>query len=64
MAEIEALESSGRLLVPRAELALSLIHMSLNRLLRAEGRRHELVLAEILFRHYNARLGRGEDRER
>lgn len=61
LAEIAQLNGSGRLLVSREELALSLVHMHVNRLLRAEGRAHELVLSEMLFRCYTAQARRGAD---
>ncbi len=64
IAELVALERSGRLLLSRGELALSLIHMHVNRLLRAEGRQHELVLAELLFRHYTAQAARSSSEDR
>lgn len=50
--------SEGRLAVPLAELAQSLIHMHCNRLLRAEARTHELVLYDFLHRHYKGALAR------
>jgi thiopeptide-type bacteriocin biosynthesis protein len=58
LADIAALERSGRLQPPREELASSLIHMHVNRLLRAEGRAHELILSEMLLRCYTAQTRR------
>jgi lantibiotic biosynthesis protein len=63
-AELQARERAGRLTVPLADLALSLVHMFANRLLRSEGRAHEVVLYDFLYRLQLARAARSEPRRR
>ena len=58
--ELVALEQSGRLTVPIAELAKSYIHMHANRLLRSAPRQHELVLYDFLDRCYLAEVARAK----
>ncbi len=60
--ELRELEEAGRLTLPVEEIAPSLVHMHTNRLIRSEGRSHELVLYEFLFRHYNAVRARARAR--
>lgn len=60
--ELRELEEAGRLTLPVEEIAPSLVHMHTNRLIRSEGRSHELVLYELLFRHYNAVRARARAR--
>jgi thiopeptide-type bacteriocin biosynthesis protein len=66
VAELQARERAGRLTAPLADLALSLVHMFANRLLRSEGRAHEVVLYDFLYRlHLSREAGerrRGLDR--
>lgn len=50
VAELAAGVAAGRVALPVAELAPSYAHMFVNRLLRAEGRAHELVLYDFLLR--------------
>ncbi|MGD8710215.1 MAG: hypothetical protein PVF40_07500, partial [Ectothiorhodospiraceae bacterium] len=40
------------------ELALSFVHMNANRLLRAAARAQELVLYDLLVRHYHSIVAR------
>lgn len=56
--ELRRHEKGGRLLQSVQQLAASYIHMHLNRLLRADLRKHELVLYDFLYRHYAALEGR------
>jgi thiopeptide-type bacteriocin biosynthesis protein len=58
--ELAALEQSGQLTVPIAELAKSFIHMHANRLLRSAPRHHELVLYDFLDRCYAAEVARAK----
>lgn len=56
------LERAGELLVPSSEVAASLVHLSMNRLIPSDQRRHEVVLYDFLWRLYDsqrARLSRG-----
>src|SRR5262245_27201969 len=48
----------GRLSSTRAELVGSLLHMSVNRLLRNAHRAHELVLYDFLYRFYDGQAAR------
>ena len=57
-AELHAAEAQGRLRVPIAALAPSYLHMSVNRLVRAAGREHELVFYDLLGRWQASRAGR------
>lgn len=56
--ELRKRAEQGRLISSIEEFAPSLAHMHVNRLIRSEGRAHELVLYEFLFRHYNAQAAR------
>lgn len=57
--EITAMADSGALRVRVTDLALSFAHLHVNRLLRSAQRAQELVLYEILDRHYSSLAGRG-----
>lgn len=61
-AELRARERAGRLTSGIAELALSFIHMFANRLLRSEGRAHEVVLYDFLYRLGLSRVARRGNR--
>ena len=50
VARLRALEAEGALTAPLAEVAGSLVHMHVNRLVRSDGRAHELVLLDLLAR--------------
>lgn len=56
--ELRKREKEKRLTSTVEEMASSFAHMHVNRLIRSEGRAHELVLYEFLFRHYNAQAAR------
>jgi thiopeptide-type bacteriocin biosynthesis protein len=58
VAELRALASRGALTVPIEELVTSYIHMFVNRLIRSDARRHELVLYDLLHRLTVSRLAR------
>lgn len=60
--ELRRHEKGGSFLQSLQQLAASYVHMHLNRLLRADLRKHELVLYDFLYRHYAALKGR-RDRE-
>jgi hypothetical protein len=58
---VEALrgaEAGGRLTAPLAELALSYMHMFVNRVLRSAHRAQELVLYDFLVRYHESRQAR------
>lgn len=57
-ARLRELEAEGALTAPLSELAGSLVHMHVNRLVRSEGRAHELVLLDLLARAYAAQAAR------
>lgn len=56
--ELRGLGEAGRLAQSLEELAASYLHMFVNRLLRASGPQHELILCELLGRLYKGRMAR------
>ena len=56
--DIRAAEKEGRLGAPLDPMARSLVHMFTNRILRAEGRAHELVLYDFLLQCARSRVAR------
>jgi len=56
--ELRAMADAGRLLVDICDLALSLAHMHVNRMLRSAQRAQELVLYEMLGRAYSSQAAR------
>jgi lantibiotic biosynthesis protein len=56
--ELRALADAGRLSVDLPELAMSLAHMHVNRMLRSAQRAQELVLYELLDRAYSSQAAR------
>jgi thiopeptide-type bacteriocin biosynthesis protein len=56
--ELRTLEQRGELSASPAELVGSFLHMHVNRLMRWDGREHELVLYDLLFRVYDSRAAR------
>ncbi|HYK05868.1 MAG TPA: lantibiotic dehydratase [Thermoanaerobaculia bacterium] len=58
VAELRALESRGELTAQLDQLVTSYIHMFVNRLIRSDARRHELVLYDLLHRLTVSRLAR------
>ncbi|MEP7009820.1 MAG: lantibiotic dehydratase [Acidobacteriota bacterium] len=56
LAELARLEAAGEL--QRVDLAGSLIHMHLNRMIRSAARAHEAVIYGLLHREYQARAAR------
>ena len=56
--ELRALAEAGRLTVDLSELAMSLAHMHVNRMLRSAQRAQELVLYELLDRAYSSQAAR------
>ncbi len=50
VSEFRAQEVAGKLTLPLANLAMSFVHMSANRLLRSEVRAHELLIYDFLYR--------------
>jgi len=59
VAELRGLAAAGRLSGAVADLAPSLVHLHVNRVLRAEHRAHELVVYDLLARLYQSRRARG-----
>ncbi len=57
-AEYRRLAREGRLTVPLRDIGGALMHMHVNRLLRAQQRRHELVFYDLLSRHLRSVQGR------
>jgi hypothetical protein len=57
-AELCQLSQAGRLSTTMTDLARSVAHMHVNRLLRSAHRAQELVLYELLDRAYSSRAGR------
>ncbi len=58
VAELRDLEVSGRLNQSLAELAPSLVHMHVNRIIRSAQRAHEMVLYDFLYLLYESRAAR------
>ena len=58
--QLRQLESDGKLRAPVLELAHSFIHMTVNRMIRSAARLHELVLYDLLRRHYDGLLARAK----
>ncbi|HKQ18769.1 MAG TPA: lantibiotic dehydratase, partial [Candidatus Eisenbacteria bacterium] len=57
-AELRRLEQAKRLTLPLTQIAPSLIHMQVNRLIRSAQRPHELVLYDLLAAIYDSRAAR------
>ena len=57
-AGLNTLAATGRLGVSIAELAGSFLHMHANRMARAAARAQELVLYDLLSRHYSSQVAR------
>lgn len=55
------LDREGRLSAPLAEVAASLVHMHVNRMLRSDHRRQEYVLYDFLCRLYASRAARSRE---
>jgi lantibiotic biosynthesis protein len=58
VAELRAAALAGRLTQPLPSLAVSLVHMHVNRMLRTAARAHELVIYDFLQRLYEGRRAR------
>jgi len=58
LAELRRLEQARRLTMPVTQIATSLIHMQVNRLIRSDQRAHELVLYDFLTAIYDSRAAR------
>ncbi|MFG0294285.1 MAG: thiopeptide-type bacteriocin biosynthesis protein, partial [Maioricimonas sp. JB045] len=56
--QLQDLERQQRLVTPRAEMARSLWHMQVNRMLRAAHRAQELVLYDLIARQYESQQAR------
>jgi thiopeptide-type bacteriocin biosynthesis protein len=62
VAQLRALELAGRLRQPITELAHSFVHMTVNRMMRSHQRIQELVLCDLLRRHYDSAIARAKQR--
>lgn len=62
--ELRRLEAAGKLTMPLTELAPSYVHMFNNRLLRAEGRAHEMVLYDFLFQLNRSLIARRRQQQK
>jgi thiopeptide-type bacteriocin biosynthesis protein len=60
VAELRAREAEKRLTVTVAELAVSYVHMFVNRLMRSEARAQEVVLHDFLYRILQSRTARSQ----
>jgi thiopeptide-type bacteriocin biosynthesis protein len=56
--KVDALYHKGEMEIVRDDLVASLIHMSMNRIFANNGRLHEMVIYDLLFRHYKSALAR------
>jgi thiopeptide-type bacteriocin biosynthesis protein len=63
-AELRRLEHARRLTIPVTQIAPSLIHMQMNRLIRSAQRAHELVVYDLLAAIYDSRAARFARAER
>ena len=63
-AGLKALEAAGKLSVSLPGLAGSFLHMHANRMARSAARAQELVLYELLTRHYSSQAARQRKTER
>jgi lantibiotic biosynthesis protein len=63
-AGLRRLEQARQLTMPVAQLASSLVHMHVNRLIRSAQRAHELVLYDLLSAIYDSRVARAARTER
>jgi len=61
-AQLRALETAGRLRQPITDLAHSFVHMTVNRMMRSHQRIQELVLCDLLRRHYDGLIARAKQR--
>jgi class I lanthipeptide synthase len=57
-AQLRALQASGQLTQTIDELVASYIHMHVNRMIRSSARAHEVVLYDLLRRHYDGVVAR------
>jgi lantibiotic biosynthesis protein len=62
VAQLQELERAGRLRQPITELAHSFVHMAVNRMMRSHQRLQELVLCDLLRRHYDGMIARAKQR--
>jgi len=51
---INTLEKKKQLKIPKEEIMYSLIHMHINRIFRAQQRKYELVLYDLLYQYYKS----------
>ncbi len=62
IAELHRLEQEGRLTSPVVQIAPSLVHMLVNRLIRSSQRAHELVLYDLLAGIFESQAARAAKR--
>ncbi len=58
LAELRRLETAGRLQMSIPDLALSYVHMHVNRMIRSAARAHELVIYDLLGRLHESQAAR------
>ncbi|HYC92892.1 MAG TPA: lantibiotic dehydratase [Thermoanaerobaculia bacterium] len=58
VAELRRLEQARRLTMPVTDIASSLVHMHVNRLIRSDQRAHELVIYDLLCAIYDSQAAR------
>ncbi|HTQ81234.1 MAG TPA: lantibiotic dehydratase, partial [Thermoanaerobaculia bacterium] len=58
LAELKRLEAAGQLPVPLRDLAMSYVHMHVNRMIRSAARAHELVIYDLLGRLHESQAAR------
>jgi thiopeptide-type bacteriocin biosynthesis protein len=63
VAQLRALEAAGRLRQSITQLAHSFVHMAVNRMMRSHQRIQELVLCDLLRRHYDSLIARAKQRQ-
>jgi lantibiotic biosynthesis protein len=64
IAELRRLEQEGRLTSTIEQIAPSLVHMHVNRLIRSSQRAHELVLYDLLAGIFDSRAARAAKKAR
>ncbi len=62
VAQLDVLAAAGTLTSTREELADSLVHMHVNRMMRSHQRQHELVIYDLLKRHYEGLIARSKSK--
>ena len=64
IADLRKLEAEGRMTIPISQVAVSMLHMWVNRMLPSVQRAQEMVLYDFLTRHYESKHARSAKRGR